>query len=107
VPDEPTLRQLKELIERNHADARDDYLDLKAQVARAAEKNDEKFKLYLLREVFDAKEAAMLQRIGVLEESARTVRTQVRGAIMASAGSVIAGILIAIILSVILKGGKP
>ncbi|WP_395109771.1 hypothetical protein [Actinomadura sp. SCN-SB] len=106
MPNEPSLWDLQRLIERNHADAREDILDLKAQMASAAQANDERFRLYLLREVFEAREGSMLLRIGALEKSAETAKTQIRGALMASAGSVIAGILIAIVLSVVL-GGKP
>ena len=107
MADEPSLRELKSLIERNHADVREDYLDLKTQVARDATALSDKLQQFVLKEVFEAKEAAMLQRIAALEESAKTSRGQVRGAVMAAAGSVIATIIAAIILSVILGGGKP
>lgn len=106
MADDPSLWDLQRLIERNHADAREDILDLKAQMARSVEQTDARFRLYLLREVFDAREASMLLRIGALEEMAKTSRAQVRGAIMAAVGSVVATIIAAIILSVIL-GGKP
>lgn len=106
--EQPSLWDLQRLIERNHADSREDILDLKAQMARGHEQTDARFKEYVLREVFDAREKSMLLRIGNLEEAAKTAKTQIRGALMASAGSVIAGILIAIILSVVLGGGgKP
>jgi hypothetical protein len=104
--EQPSLWDLQRLIERNHADSREDILDLKAQMARGVEQTDARFKEYVLREVFDAREKSMLLRIGNLEETSRTSRTQVRGAIMAAAGSVLATIIAAIILTVIL-GGKP
>lgn len=107
MADDPSLWDLQRLIERNHADAREDILDLKAQMARVAEQTDARFKEYVLREVADAREKSMLLRIGNLEEAAKTAKGQVRGAIMAAAGSVVATILAAIILSVILGGGKP
>ena len=107
MADEPSLRELKNLIERNHADAREDYIDLKAQVARDMANVLNQMQQFLLREVFEAKEAAMLQRIATLEEAAKTARQQVRGAVMAAVGSIVATILAAIILSVLLKGGKP
>jgi hypothetical protein len=107
LADEPSLRELKNLIERNHADAREDYIDLKAQVARDMANVLNQMQQFLLREVFEAKEAAMLQRIATLEEAAKTARQQVRGAVMAAVGSIVATILAAIILSVLLKGGKP
>lgn len=106
--EQPSLWDLQRLIERNHADSREDILDIKNQMSRSVEQTDARFRLYLLREVFDAREASMLLRISNLEDAAKTAKTQVRGAIMASAGSVVAGILIAIILSVVLGGGgKP
>lgn len=106
--EQPSLWDLQRLIERNHADAREDILDLKSQMARVAEQTDARFRLYLLREVFDAKEAAMLLRIVNLEEAARTAKTQNRAAIMTAVGSVIATIIAAILLSALLGGGgKP
>lgn len=107
MADEPSLRELKSLIERNHADVREDYLDLKAQVARDATTLAEKLQQFVLKEVFEAKEAAMLQRIITLEDSAKTARGQNRAAIMTAVGSVIATVLAAIILTAILGGGKP
>lgn len=107
MADEPSLRELKNLIERNHADTREDYVDLKAQFGRDLANVLQQMQQFVLREVFEAKESAMLQRISTLEEAAKTARVQVRGAILASAGSVVATLLTAIILAVILKGGKP
>lgn len=107
MADEPSLWDLQRTIERNHAENREDILDLKAQMVRASEQNDDRFRLYLLREVFDARESSMLQRIGSLEEAARTARGQVRTAILAATGSIVASVLGSIIMSVILKGGKP
>jgi hypothetical protein len=104
--EQPSLRELRNLIERNHADVREDYLDLKTQVARDMSSVLGQMQQFVLREVFEAKETSMLQRIASLEEAAKTARGQVRGAVMAAAGSVVATIITAIILSVIL-GGKP
>lgn len=113
MQDEPSLRELKNLIERNHLDTRDDYAELKSQFARDMASVFAQMQSFVLREVLEAKELAieanrlaMLQRISALEEAAKTARGQVRGAIMAAAGSVVATILAAIVLSVILKGGK-
>lgn len=106
MADEPSLRELKSLIERNHADVRDDYLDLKTQVARDSAALADRLQQFLLKEVFEAKESAMLQRIGALEEAAKTSRAQVRVAVMAAVGSVVATVLAAIILAAI-YGGKP
>jgi hypothetical protein len=112
--EQPSLWDLQRLIERNHADAREDILDLKTQLARSTADTEEKFRLYLLREVFEAKEAAreareaaMVQRIGVLEEGRKSDKSQIRGAIMTAAGSVVATIIAAVILAAILGGGKP
>lgn len=103
---DPSLWDLQRLIERNHADSREDILDLKSQMVRASEQTDQRFKLYVLREVADAKEASMLLRVAALEEAAKTAKTQNRAALMTAVGSVIAAVLTAIILSVVL-GGKP
>lgn len=107
--EQPSLWDLQRLIERNHADAREDILDLKAQMVRSAEQTEQRFNLYLLREVFDAREASMLLRIASLEEAARTAKFQNRAAIMTAVGSVLATIIAAIILSTLLGsgGGKP
>jgi hypothetical protein len=105
MADEPSLRELKNLIERNHADVRDDYLDLKTQVARDSTDLADKLRQFVLKEVFEAKESAMLQRIIALEENAKTSRAQVRVAVLAAVASVIATVLAAVILAAI--GGKP
>jgi hypothetical protein len=105
MADEPSLRELKNLIERNHADVRDDYLDLKTQVARDSTDLADKLRQFVLKEVFEAKESAMLQRIISLEENAKTSRAQVRVAVLAAVASVIATVLAAVILAAI--GGKP
>jgi hypothetical protein len=107
VSDAPTLWDLQRLIERNHTDSRDDIIDLKAQVARDAAALAAQMERFVLREVYDAREAAMLLRIANLEDAAKASRTTVRGAVYAAGGSVIATILAAIILAVIFKGGKP
>ncbi|MGI5418648.1 hypothetical protein [Actinomadura luteofluorescens] len=111
---DPSLWDLQRLIERNHQDSREDILDLKSQLARSTADTDEKFRLYLLREVFEAKEAAhaareqaMLQRIGVLEEGRKSDKSQIRGAIVTAVASVVATIVAAVLLAAILGGGKP
>lgn len=100
--DEAMFRELKGLIERNHTDSRDDLLDVKAQIEKIAAQ----FERYVLREVYDARETAMLQRISNLEEAAKTSRTTVRNAVYAAGASVFATVLATIILAVIFKGGK-
>jgi hypothetical protein len=55
VADEPTNRELENLIKRNHADSREAMADLKNHV-------DAQFRLYLLREVYEAREAAAALR---------------------------------------------
>lgn len=107
MADAPTLWDLQRLIERNHGDSRDDILDLKLQITRDSERNAAQFERYLLREVYDARETAMLQRIANLEDAAKSSRTAVRGALYAAVGSVIATILAAVVLAVVFKGGKP
>lgn len=104
----PTLWDLQRLIERNHTDSRDDIIDLKSQVARDAAALAAQMERFVLREVYEAREAAMLLRISNLEEAAKTSRTTVRNAVYASVASVFSTILAAIILAVIFKGGgKP
>lgn len=107
MPDAPTNWDLQRLIERNHSDSREDILDLKTQVATQASHIAAELQRFVLREVYEAREAAMLARIGRLEEEAKTHRGQLRSAVYASVGSVVAAIATAIILAVILKGGKP
>lgn len=103
MPDAPTLWDLQRLIERNHTDSRDDVLDLKAQI----QQNAAQFERYVLREVYEAREAGMVQRISALEDAAKASRSAVRGAVYAAGGSVFATILAAIIMAVVFKGGKP
>ena len=105
--EQPSLRELKALIERNHADVREDYLDLKTQVARDATALSDKLQQFVLKEVFEAKEKAMLQRLEALEEAAKTSRGQVRVAVMAAVGSVVAAVLTAVILAAVFGGAKP
>lgn len=107
MSDAPTLWDLRQLIERNHTDSRDDIIDLKAQVTRDAASLAAQMERFVLREVYDAHKTAMLQRIDALEEAAKTSRTTVRNAVYAAGGSVFATILAAVILAVIFKGGKP
>lgn len=106
MADAPTNWDLQRLIERNHTDGREDILDLKTQVTNQANHIAAELQRFVLREVYEAREASMLARIGRLEEEAKTHRSQLRGAFYASLGSVVAAILTAIILAVIFKGGK-
>lgn len=106
MADAPTLWDLQRLIERNHTDNREDILDLKAQGTRDSANIAAQMERFVLREVYEAREAGMLQRIHALEEAAKTARTSVRNAVYAACGSVFATILAAVILAVIFKGGK-
>lgn len=106
MTDEPSLRELKNLIERNHADNREDYVDLKAQVARDISNVLAQMQQFVLKEVFDAKESALLQRIATLEEAAKTAKAQNRLALMTAVGSVAATVIAAILMSVLLGGGN-
>lgn len=107
MPNDPSLWEIQRIVERNHAETRDDIVDLKAQVTRDTAQLAAQLERFVLREVYEAREAAMLQRINVLEESAKASRSAVRGALYAAVGSVIATILATVILGVIFKGGKP
>lgn len=107
MPDEPSLWDLQRLIERNHADNREDILDLKTQVTRDAAAISAQMERYVLREVYDAHKAALLQRVVALEEAAKASRAAVRGAVYAAVASVVASVLASVILAVILNGGKP
>ena len=107
MPDAPTLWDLQRLIERNHADTRDDIVDLKAQIAHQSQQNAAQFERYVLREVYEAREAALLRRVEGLEQQQKDSKAAVRNATYAAVASVIATVLAAVILAVILKGGKP
>jgi hypothetical protein len=62
VADEPTNRALEALINRNHADNREDILDLKTQVTRDIANLVAQLQQYVLREVYDADKRALAAR---------------------------------------------
>lgn len=105
MPDAPTLWDLQRLIERNHNDSREDILDLKAQAARDSANLAAQLERFVLREVYEAREAAMLLRITNLEQQAKDARAAVRSATYAAIASVIATIVAAIIMGYLTKGG--
>lgn len=106
MPNEPSNGELQRLIERNHAENRDDILDLKTQVARDATINAQQMQQFVLRDVYAVEMAAMRERVARLEKEAESARAAVRGAIYAAVGSVLASIIAGVVLAMILKGGK-
>lgn len=112
MANETLLRELRNLIERNHADAKEDYLDLKQQVARDVAAIGARMDQFVLREVFEAKEVAkqaqhdvLASRIADLESERKTGRAAVRAAIFAAVAAVAASVATAIIVPVLTKGG--
>lgn len=76
MADEPTNRELENLIKRNHTDSTNALTDLKNHV-------DAQFRLYLLRDVYDAREearaireAAQDSRMDRMEEDADSDRRE-------------------------------
>lgn len=62
MADEPSNRELENLIKRNHADNRDDVLDLKTQLTREVSTLVAQLQQYVLREVYDADKRALAAR---------------------------------------------
>ena len=98
------LRELKNLLERNHADNREDILDLKAQLARDVAHIIGQLDRYVLREVYAADKAALEARLARMEREQEASRNAARAAVYAAAGSIVATVLAAIILSQVLRG---
>lgn len=113
MADEPSLWDLQRLIERNHADNKDDIADLKAQNARDTERIAKQLERYLPREVYNAREEtrtatqnATDRRVASLEEDAKDTRRRASTAFYAAIGAIISGIVVGVALVVIL-GGNP
>lgn len=60
--DEPTNRELVNLIQRNHADNRDDWLDLKTQFTRELGNLVAQLHAFVLKEVYEADKRALAAR---------------------------------------------
>lgn len=58
----PSNRQLESLINRNHADNREDILDLKTQVTRDIANLIAQLQQYVLKEVYEADKRALAAR---------------------------------------------
>lgn len=101
MPIEPTLWELKAIIERNYGETREDIIDLKAQVTRDSATYAAQLERYVLTAVYEAQRAAMLDRITRLETQAESSRAAVRGALYAAAASVVASLLVAIVTTVL------
>lgn len=74
---EPSNRALESLINRNHADNREDILDLKSQVTREITNLVDRMQQYVLREVYDADRRAQAAREQVMNERLGSLQTQV------------------------------
>lgn len=113
MADEPSMWDLQHLIERNHADGKEDIADLKAQLARDTAHITSQLDRYLPREVYNAREEtrtatqnASDRRIGLLEEDAKDTRRRASTAFYAAVGAIISGIVVGVAL-VVIMGGKP
>lgn len=97
---------LQRAIERNHADNREDILDLKAQLTDTKSTITAQLERFVLREVYEAQMAAMRERVSRLEDETKAARAAVRGAVYAALASVVASIVAGIVLAVLFRGGK-
>lgn len=95
MPDEPGLGELSRKIEDFRRDVRDDFAQISAQLER-----------YVLREVYEAREAALHDRLSRIEREQESNRSSARAAIYAAVGSVLASITAGIVLALVLKGGR-
>lgn len=104
MPDTPTLFELKALIDRNHADSREDIVDLKHQLAAVQVAITAQLDRFLLKDVYAAETAAFRDRVSRLEKEAEASRAAVRAAVYAAVTSVVASIVAGIIMAVLVKG---
>jgi hypothetical protein len=111
VPNEPSLWELRNLIERNHVDTREDYADLKNQIVRDMSTIHARLDQFLPREVFEARDSArqarhdaLVARVAELETGQKNNRSSVRTAIYAAVAAVAASVVTAIIVPVLTKG---
>lgn len=101
MPSEPSLWELKNIIERNYSEAREDIIDLKAQIARDSQQHAAQLERYVLMAVYEAQRSAMADRIKRLEDQQEAARAAIRGAMYAAAASVVASIIVAIVTTVL------
>ncbi len=95
MADEPAnweRRELKNLIERNHADTREDILDLKAQLTQFMAQINTRLDRYLLREVYQVKQEAQDRRIQALEDERADNRRATRAAFLSAVVAVLVAI---------------
>lgn len=94
MSNEPTIGELGRKIEDFRRDVRDDFAAMSGQLQQ-----------YVLREVYDAREAALAERLTRIERALEAQKSQARAAIYAAVGSVVASVMAGIILAVLFKGG--
>lgn len=106
----PNMWDLQRLIERNHADGKEDIADLKNQLGRDVAHLSSQLTSYLPREVFNAKEetrqverTAELMRITRLEEERAEIRRSNRTAILAAVVAVLAAVA-TVVIDQLVKG---
>jgi hypothetical protein len=112
LPDDPTLRELEQLIKRNFTDGRDDILDLKSQVQEHIRQLGTQMQQYLLVAVYQAekeatraREDAYVARIVRLETEATARARGNRAAFWAAGGAVLAAVVGAVMAYLLAKGG--
>lgn len=94
MPDEPTLGEIRRVVENLGKELSSDIAQL-----------DQRLSMYVLKEVYDAHRTSDLERIKALETVQKEQRAQTRTAFLTAVTSFIAPILVAVILSFILRGG--
>lgn len=94
MPDEPTLGEIRRVVETLGK-------DLSADIAQL----DQRLNMYVLREVYEVQRTADLARIVRLEEQSRDQRAHTRTAFLTAISSFIAPIVVAVVLAFILRGG--
>lgn len=101
MADEPSPSELKRIIERNHSDSRDDYLDLKAQLTQTTQTLSTQLERYVLLAVYMAEQRAQDDRIRRLEDSETATKRGNRSAVLAAVASFVAAIAVVIVTAAI------
>ena len=94
MPDEPTMWELKRVVESGHRELSADITQL-----------NDRLSMYVLKEVYEAHRVADQQRISALEAQNADVREQLRKVMWTAVTSFIAPLVTAVVLAFILRGG--
>ncbi|MEU3020081.1 hypothetical protein ABZ635_22100 [Nocardiopsis sp. NPDC007018] len=94
MPDEPTMWELKRVVESGHRELSADITQL-----------NDRLSMYVLKEVYEAHRASDQQRIGRLEAQVVDLREQIRRAVWTAVSSFLSPIVVGVVLALILRGG--